>query len=325
MKPISVIVPTANQPEFLETALSSIARQTAGDEIGEVLVSENLKNRASEAVCRKFSELPIRYTFQDPPLTQQGNFEYLFRQTRGELVALICDDDWWAPGHLQGALNALRRDAEAVAWFSNCLYVESEMGRNGWLQRPTALWLAAGRPSCSSLWRLERDQVLATAWILTPFHNSTIVVRRETLLSAAPAYFSSHSYQADRSLHAALAIAGPLLYEPLVDAFIRWHPAALARQLSNAEREFLFRECTEKIRTSSLEAGLDVVSAWHGYLSNVTREIAEEVGVFFRRAMDDERLAEYGLQRFILPSFPVRALRRVSSLAKREVLRVVGW
>src|SRR5688572_22058244 len=102
MNTISVLVPTANHPKFLETALQSIARQTAIDKIEEVLVSENLLDRESEAVCKKFPNLPIRYILQDPPLTRFQNFDFLFNQARADLVALLCDDDWWAPGHLQG-------------------------------------------------------------------------------------------------------------------------------------------------------------------------------------------------------------------------------
>jgi len=324
MKPLSVIVPTASRPEFLETALQSISRQTAASEIHEVLVSENLQNRASEAICRKFPELPIRYILQDPPLSQVGHFDYLFRTARAEFVALVCDDDWWAPGHLQAALEALVKDGDAVARFSACLYLPSEVDTRGWIFRSPMLWLAAGRPSYCDLWRLRQDQGLATAWLMTPFHTSSIVVRREALLSAAPHVVRSHVYQADRTLHARLATTGRILYDPIVDTFVRWHPGALTQRLASAERESAYRECTEQIYKLSFEHGIDPVSAWHAYLSDAPEGMAEELGPVFRRALGDEKLAEYGFQKFILPGLPARALRRARRIWKRAVLRAIG-
>src|SRR5262245_27603154 len=106
MKPISVLIPTAGRPKLLETALQSVVNQTAAGEIEEVVVSENRLNRNSEAVCRRFPMLPIRFALQDPHLSQGHNFDFLFNTARAEYVAVLCDDDWWGSGHLHGALAA---------------------------------------------------------------------------------------------------------------------------------------------------------------------------------------------------------------------------
>ena len=131
MKSISVVIPTAGQPDFLDCALRSVARQTVVHEIEEVLVSENLSDLRSRAICERFPQLPIKYVLQNPPLTLVQNYEYLLRESRAEFIAFLCDDDWWGAGHLQAALSALEKHEGAVAWFSACFYSVSDVPANG--------------------------------------------------------------------------------------------------------------------------------------------------------------------------------------------------
>jgi glycosyltransferase involved in cell wall biosynthesis len=43
-----VLLPTANRPDLLRTALASVARQACLDRVVQVVVSENGRNRDSE-------------------------------------------------------------------------------------------------------------------------------------------------------------------------------------------------------------------------------------------------------------------------------------
>src|ERR1039457_4559572 len=123
MTPISVLLPTANRPAMLRTALRSIAAQTALSAVGEVVVIENLGNRASEKVCQEFPQLPIRYFFRDPPIPP--GFESArdaMRHVKSDFMAILFDDDWWMPEHLEIALESIAMRSDAVA--ASCAYLQ---------------------------------------------------------------------------------------------------------------------------------------------------------------------------------------------------------
>jgi glycosyltransferase involved in cell wall biosynthesis len=318
MKPISVIIPTANQPEFLETALQSVARQSAVAQIEEVVVSENLLNRESEQVCKRFSGLPIRYIFQDPPLTQVQHFKYLYTCPNTDFIALLCDDDWWGTGHVQGAIQALTANSDAVAWSSNCLHASGETPWTGSIPRSPILWILAGRPTVCETWRLATPQVLAAAWIQTPFHASALVMRRSALFQVVSDFDDLHPYQDDRRLQVRLATLGMILYDPSIGTYVRAHPDALTWQFSKAEREAEFQKCTTWIWELCEKRGIDLVSIWQRSLRNLTATIKEDVGTVFRLALKEEQLRTYGFDELLLPHPLVRMIKRVRSIVKNR-------
>ena len=310
MKPISVLIPTANQPRFLKTALQSVARQTAVNQIEEILVSENLKNRESERVCNHFKALPIKYIYQDPTLSKVQHFNFLYTQASADFIAVLCDDDWWGPSHIERALEALKQHSGAVAAASACLHVPGDTLWTGIVSRSPALWILAGRPGICETWCLAREQVLAAAWIQTPFHISALVMRRLAVQEVVNALGNLHSYQDDRMLQMHLGLHGMVVYEPLADTFIRSHPEALTWQFSAAERRNEFRKCTAIIRNLCNERGVDVLSVWKTALTGINGQILEDVGTVFRMAMDDEQLRASGFEQFVQPHPLVRMLRR---------------
>jgi hypothetical protein len=311
-------VPTANQPGFLETALQSIARQTAAKHIEEVLVSENLMNRESEAVCRRFKDLPIKYLFQDPPMAPADHFNFLFSEARGDVIAVLCDDDWWSPGHLCEAAVDLKRNENAVARFSACVNVDSQTVWTGEMSPSSILWLAASRPGCCETWRLEKAHVLAAAWIVTPFHASSMVVHRTILQPIVPALHNAHIYQNDRILQVRLAMQGTVLYEPLPDTFIRSHVGAATHRIPRHERNQVFQTCTEMIRELSVKAGIDLATTWHAALVGANEAAIDGAAPYFRMALDEKMLRTCGFDQLILPKPWVRVLRKVRSVAKNR-------
>ena len=325
MKSISVVIPTAGQPDFLDCALRSVARQTVVHEIEEVLVSENLSDLRSRAICERFPQLPIKYVLQNPPLTLVQNYEYLLRESRAEFIAFLCDDDWWGAGHLQAALSALEKHEGAVSWFSACFYSVSDVPANGWVFRSPGLWLAAGKPDVTDLWSLEPHRVLAVNWILTPFHFSSMVLCRQPAMNALPAMTGAHGYQVDRIYYSELSAGGTTLYEPLPDTFVRWRQDNATLRVARVERDSIFRKATEEIWRRSVRRGVDLVAAWHEYLRDADPEVMQDVGKCFRRAMDDRTLSKYDFDDFILPNPGIRALQRAVRFGKASISRGFHW
>jgi glycosyltransferase involved in cell wall biosynthesis len=321
VKPISVVIPTARQPAFLDYALRSVARQTIAHEIEEVLVSENLGDPGSRAVCERFPQLPIRYVLQEPPLTPVQNYQYVLRESKADLIAFLCDDDWWGSGHLQAGMSAHENNAGAVAWFSACLYSTRDVPQDGWVFRPPGLWLAAGKPDFTSVWSLDLERLLAVCWILTPFHFSSMVLRRRPAMKALPAMIGTHAYQVDRLYFSELAAGGTTLYEPLPDTFVRWREDNVTMRVERTKRDAMFRKTTGEIWSRSERRRVDLAAAWHSYIRDADPEVLEDVGRCFRRAMDEATLIKHGFGDFILPSLPRRALLKAARAGKAAISR----
>jgi len=227
MKSISVIIPTANRPEFLEEALSSVARQTALNDIEEVIVSEDGGSFESKAVCAKFKSLPIKYIFQDPPMPPTEHFNVLAKQASTEFIAMFHDDDWWVPEHLERSLQALKSHPDCVATFSN--FYESTgpsapFNLNGhmWL-----IWSASGCNFADPVFIFDEASVmfvcLAWSW-WGNFHYSTFVGRSDAARDAFSKTFETgNCYDTDRQFPVFLSLRGKICYFTMPGVFRRNH------------------------------------------------------------------------------------------------------
>jgi hypothetical protein len=301
---------------MLEVTLRSIARQTALDQIKEVIVSENLSDRRSGDVCAMFPELPIRYVLRDPELGRL-HFETLFSEATAEFAAFVCDDDLWFPGHLESALRALDAHPEAAAHFSAFVTAKSELSADSWFWCAPLLWLAAGRPPRMSEYMFGHADVLALAWIITPFQWSTVVARTPAAATASFALAESpHVYYADRMFCVALSRLGPLVFDPAPDTLYRVCEGNWTQRQDPAELRAALRESDRLIAAESVEAGVDLWQMWRGYLEGgLPDEIAPFTASMIRDRFSKQELAENGLAVLLPrdnpPPLAARAVRRL--------------
>jgi glycosyltransferase involved in cell wall biosynthesis len=220
---ISIILPTASRPSMLRTALESVANQTAVEKIGRIFVSENGGCRESEAICKEFPALPIKYTFR-VPATPMEHAKILMREClHGELIAFLHDDDWWTPSHLSHALQNLETHPQAAVYGSSHFVVS---GESSMLNCSGNLfpWFGANYAPFKPVWEISRLNVLMAQLLGTISHYSTLVVRTELMKKAAYVYDLDNPFDNDRMLIFALSVFGSLLYNPVPDAFVRNHP-----------------------------------------------------------------------------------------------------
>jgi hypothetical protein len=220
---LTVIIPTAHRAGMLRTALQSVADQTACARIGRIIVSENGGDRASAQVCAQFPHLPITYLFRQPSLTPLEHGRLLMRDgTNGDLTAILHDDDWWAPTHLQCALAALEANPGASAYGAANFVVSAE---SSMLNCSGNLfpWFGANYPAFSPWWTLPRLSVLLAELLGTVSHYSTLVARTAALREASFVYDTGNTFDNDRMLMFALSASGPLLFNPTPQAFVRNH------------------------------------------------------------------------------------------------------
>ena len=121
---VSVIIPTYNRPEMLETALKSVCAQSYGHL--EIIVVNDAGCDVQHIVDRA-ADKRIRYLQQrtNEGLAAARNFG--IREARGTYVALLDDDDIFYPKHIETALEHLGPEAPVV--YTNA--VRATMERRG--------------------------------------------------------------------------------------------------------------------------------------------------------------------------------------------------
>jgi hypothetical protein len=230
---ISVVIFTANRPDLLRTALGSVQRQTELASIGEVIVSENGGNRASEQVCLDFSALPIRYIYRDPPLAD--HLSQLLRDAKYEYVAILFDDDWWGPNHIQNGLRHLSGKSDISCYYSAYFMVRGEACA---LQcHPTLeFWAASEFSSFEDHWKLTLKDTAVACLVDVPCTFASMIAPAKYLKQAwAEVIKSGNKYDTDRTLAVELAQLGPILVNPVPEVFVRFHPGQDKNRYSPAQ------------------------------------------------------------------------------------------
>jgi glycosyltransferase involved in cell wall biosynthesis len=220
---VQVLIATRRRPEYLREALESVRAQSAVDRIGTVVVSENGSSRDSQKVCLEFPDLPILYLFQEPELDAMAHARVLAQVDRHPTTAILHDDDWWTPCHLEVALKALDGRKECQAFFANHLELfdafPSRVHRSTW-----RVWAAAGKDFRPPILRMNFIQVLVANMLATSFHYSTLVAQTGAYRSAMMTVFNSgNAFDNDRMTPVLLADPGGLAYSTIPTAIIRRH------------------------------------------------------------------------------------------------------
>ena len=258
---ISILLPTAARPEMLRTALQSIANQTALARVGRVFVSENGSDRRSEDVCASFPQLPITYLFRDP-VSAMEHGRILFQQyPERAYTAVLHDDDWWAPEHLQRASDLLEANPDAVAYNSGHYIVENE---NSLLACDNNLfaWFGSNFRPHGAPWTLSRSDVLLGLLLGTMSHYSTSVIRTENFRRASTIFDLGNPYDNDRMLTFALSAQGQIIFNPTPGVFIRRHQGQDYRSFPSATAIAYMGKTTEWMIGTSGKPWLAVAKAF---------------------------------------------------------------
>lgn len=263
---ITVVIPTTNRPAFLRTAIKSVQRQTALHKITEIIVSENAGSRSSEEVCQEFEGLPIRYIFRDPPVDYMQHFNLLFTEPTNDYIAMLHDDDWWAPTHIQNSVRHFAEHSAISCYYSAYFMVESERGRLKC--HPTQeFWAGAGFPSFETEWTLTLADTAVACLIDVPCHYSSMIGPRAFMEKAwGKVLKSGNTYDTDRTLTLEFATLGRIVVNPNPEIFVRFHPEQSKNRSSEDE--------VKQFKKASVE-----------YLLNLCRQHHLDLGKEFDRRM----------------------------------------
>jgi glycosyltransferase involved in cell wall biosynthesis len=259
VKRVSVIIPTCNRLGFLRTALKSVESQTARDAILEVVVVENSGRPDSKSVCIEFPKMPITYIFRDPPLKPENAGRDLLSQGRGEFTAILCDDDWWDPLHIQAALEAFDVNIGLVGVYCGYFPVRSEADRLHCVSGSFVPWFASSTPIRKDLWTLTCRDMVVSCLIATGFHYSTLVVCSSILRKCLHIYDYGNPYDTDRMLSFELAKLGPVGCCRTPRVYCREHSGQETRRVELFEEaRHWFSNSTERILKYAFDNGIDL-------------------------------------------------------------------
>lgn len=260
MIPISVLVPTANRPAMLRTALRSVAAQTALSTVTEVVVIENLGNRASEAVCQEFPQLPIRYVYRDPPIPPgiEASRDALSR-IRCQRLALLFDDDWWMEKHLENAMTSFKNHPGAVASYAGCLWTTGEEGYLTGVYGSFLPWFGASKPMEAHRLALDLEDLLVISHINTAFHYSTLVVDSDVFRRGMECFANGNPYDTDRLIPVELGLHGKVIYDSRPQVYIRMHGGREAhRIIASGEDERWWQKSSEQLSELAKKEHIDL-------------------------------------------------------------------
>src|SRR4051794_21372097 len=107
---ITVITPSYNQGEFIERTLRSVLEQ--GYEPLEYLVVDGGSTDDSVDVIRRYEDR-LAWWVSEPDDGQTHALNKALERATGDVIAYINSDDYYLPGALDAAAEALERDPEA--------------------------------------------------------------------------------------------------------------------------------------------------------------------------------------------------------------------
>lgn len=222
---VTVVICTCDRYQMLVDALESVRRQTQRAAIARVVVSENSLSEQSRSVCTEFKDLPLVYVQQRPPIAPLLHLEALRDLVETPLMAILHDDDWWAPRHLESALDALQADEECVAVYSSFFETFGPRGYCWLNQSYYFSWLAAGGDFSQSVAYLDPASVMLSCLINVGLHYSTVVGRTDAMWDASSRNIArKNAFDNDRTFPVFLSRHGSVGYVTAPEVFVRNHP-----------------------------------------------------------------------------------------------------
>lgn len=139
----SVMIPVCNRLTFLEQSLRSILSQDPGSDVMQIEVVDNSTNNPGvETFVRTIGGERISYFRQAEHLTMGANWNLCIERSRGELVHIIHDDDYVAPGFYSAMAELAGRYPDAGLLFSRAFIIDESNTLNSITSRLE--WLEEG-------------------------------------------------------------------------------------------------------------------------------------------------------------------------------------
>ena len=108
---VSVLIDTYNHERFIERAITSVLEQDLPMDGVEILIVDDGSTDRTPDIVRRFE--PRVHLIRKPNGGQATAFNVGIPECRGEIIAFLDGDDWWAPQKLRRVVEAMEQDPEA--------------------------------------------------------------------------------------------------------------------------------------------------------------------------------------------------------------------
>lgn len=216
---VSIITPTFNHARFIERCVRSVLAQTyrrwemiVVDDASDDGTVESLRYLAAANPGIKL----ISHRRRRGPKGLAGSYNQALKASRGELVAVLEGDDWWAPDRLARQVPLLAGDASLALAYGDCWEV-SETGRPiGRVATPVS------RRSVRS----SGAEAIAHFSTLGSLPAQTVLIRRDAL-DRAGSFQSGGLPLVDYPTFLTLSLQGDIVRVPRPLAYWRRHPGSV--------------------------------------------------------------------------------------------------
>jgi hypothetical protein len=275
---ISVLIPTADRPDFLRDAIDSVNHQSRNDLIGEVIVSNNGKIDVEEIV-RSYHSLPITYVNQETKLSPGKHFEWLINQAKFPLIAMLADDDMWGRYHLEEAHRQLQAHPTAIAVFNQVVAVRNSYRQvfTGYAKLAHSLQDDLKRQLPDNL-IFQPGDLMVDALIHTPLNIWSMLARKSNVLNHFQVMTDPDAgIDSDRYFVWRLSLDGCIIAGREIGLFMRAHPQMAGRLMSMQDVERfknISHEYSRKIISDARELGIPIEQRWCDFwesLSDINR------------------------------------------------------
>lgn len=120
---VSALIDTYNHGRFIEQAIASVLAQDLPASEMEILVVDDGSTDDTAARVKRFGDR-VRYLYK-PNGGQASAFNFSIPQSRGEIVAFLDGDDWWAKDKLRAVLEVFHKNPDVGAVGHGLFQVDS--------------------------------------------------------------------------------------------------------------------------------------------------------------------------------------------------------
>jgi len=186
----------------------------------QIVVGDDGSEEQVREICESYHDARIVYVARQPTLRMTDNWNFVVRWAERGLVALLEDDNYWLPGHLENAKKLFERFPDAgiyhaghqEAWDRND---NLEIYRTYFPPWHTRLESAGGG-------YVPAQEIVLDALICGSINSSTTVVQR-ALLERVPPFEHRYLMGMDTLMWTRLAMASPCIYGAGLDTIYTYH------------------------------------------------------------------------------------------------------
>ena len=135
---VTVIIPTYNRKEYLETAIQSVSNQSYSN-IEILVIDDGSANNYAQEICAKFSNCSYHFK-ANGGLSSARNYGILL--AKGEYIAFLDDDDFWESSKIEKQLKIVLENPSVDCVHSSVAVVDE----NG---KPTGKYYGAAKNKIS--------------------------------------------------------------------------------------------------------------------------------------------------------------------------------